>query len=466
MGSTKRTRSYNPRLIQADAEKSVLGAFFNDAPVALLQTLSTKDFTVSAHLELFDAMRRVAEEGKPIDLITVDAELTRAGVLAKVGGSTFLVETSQWVPTAANIEAYIRIIRDASLRREILDTLRNYAVSLTDLDTDVVEIIGGVRESLSRMSVAGGETVSIQKLVDDYLYGLGGKETAQPIKTGLPWLDRNVRMMPGTMTTIGARTNVGKSILMQQIGINAARHGHKVLWVSAEMTMEDIQQRAVSYLSGIHIAKIIEQNITPEEMTRLGAAHEEIRGWTMESIFDAHTIAQVDKSVRAEMQKCHYDLIVVDYLQFIAGNSGRGRSREQDVAEAVKKVRLLALDFNTAVLTAAQLNRTMESGPTKPRRPRVSDMRESGAIEQDSNIILLLCEIDEGLTLNAFQDNLLREVKASGRTLVEINIGKNRQGPKNISTNFAFNGGMMRYEDLYTAGQMREITGPTPFDEA
>jgi replicative DNA helicase len=434
-----------------------------DAPVELLQTLSEDDFTQPECRELFTAMKRVAAEGRPIDLVTLDADLSQHGTLETVGGPTYLVETSQFVPTAANVGAYINIVQDAAARRKAMQALRESAKRLYDPDAGLAEIVFGAREALGRISVGEGTTVSLADLVEHYILTMADKRD-DGIPLGFPGIDGHLVMIPGEMTVIGARSGVGKTVVMQQVGINAAGKGKRVLWVSAEMAQGQIEERAVAHVSDVSSNNVKYRNIGPDELSRIGDALQKIRGWKMEYIFDARTISQIEKRVRHKLRNDAFDLVIVDYLQFIADSGGRGKTREQEVADASRRLKTIALDFKVPLLTAAQLGRGVDSTMGKARRPRLSDLRESSSIEQDADNVVFLFEVEEASVMNEQQKSLLREVKKSGRKLIDVSIAKNRQGESGLTYSFAFNGAMMRYEGLYRPVDMRETHGATPFD--
>ncbi len=403
-----------------DAERCVLGSMLQDAEAALTASglLKPEDFYHPAHSEIFSAMQAVRESGSPVDLVTVDAELANRGTLDGVGGTGYMIEISQYVPTTANVDAYIGIVRDASARRRIICILRDGAVKAAIPQSGEAnapeQIIEGVREQLAGIITRAGSGKSAQDMMVDAMLAMTRK--TEDLQTSIPWLDAHFGLRDGELTVIGARPGIGKSILLFQIAAHVARHGRPALFFSMEMNSAQLGGRWFSSRVSVDLNAITRKNASLEEYERM-AKLMSIDADALITLEDVRcSVGEIAAKARKHIRVHGPSLIVVDYLQLVKSGV-RKPNREQEVAYISGELKGLAKELNVPVLTASQLSREMTRAG---RRPNLADLRESGSLEQDADNVLFLHVPDED------------GAKNKSFVPTEILIAKQRQGESGI----------------------------------
>lgn len=385
-----------------DAEKSVLGALLldTDAIVKVVEFLRPKHFYRGEHANIYDAIMTLFENREPADLITVQSELKKMGQLEKVGGVSYLTELVNFVPTAANIETYARIIKDAAVKRFILSASANIG-DLVFSENNTNELLDKAEQLLYAVSQDNvkQDFVPIKDTLEitfDRLDELSkNKGELRGVPTGLKSLDKMLSgMREGNLLILAARPSVGKSSLAFCIGQHAATIKKSgVAIFSLEMSREMIVDRMISAQANIDNWKISTGNLSTEDFEKYGIAAGEL---AEASIFidDTPAISLLEmrtKSRRLFMEH-KIDLIIVDYLQLMRGT--RLESRTIEVSELSQGLKALARELKVPVLALSQLSRAVEQrGGDK--KPQLSDLRDSGSIEQDADVVMFLWRLDD-----------------------------------------------------------------------
>lgn len=415
----------------ADAERSVLGALLQDAGVAtvVFETLMPDDFYTAEHREIFDAMRTLHIGGSPIDVMTVSNELTRRGTLEGVGGTAYLLTAYRYVPTTANTRSYVQIVQEKSTLRKLIGACRRIEEQcmsgLDPLDTvlhsaeraifDIVMKRSGM-ESLQPLNAVLVQT--FDKIEE--MSRLKGKLAGVP--TGLYDLDRQLTgLHGGELVIAGARPAMGKTSLALGIAQFAAGKTHKCVAVfSMEMPREQIGMRILCNAASINMQRVRNGMLSDDEWVKLG---DHLNRLSHSRIFiddtPGLTPSQVRSRSRRLMMEQGLDLIVIDYLGLMSADK-RVENRQLEVSEISRGLKAIALELKVPVLACAQLARANMSRADK--RPMLSDLRDSGSIEQDADVVLFIHR--EGY----YQTGPSEEAKADD-TAGEIIVAKQRNGP-------------------------------------
>ena len=420
-----------------DAEQSALGAALQNAYAAdeAHERLDVEDFYDRWHKEIFAAITELSAVGTPIDLVTVTEALKRRGMLEAVGGARYLAELVSTVPAPTNIRHYADIVLDHATRRRLIEaaekiiemsasgkedaeTARNFAES-TILDIGQ----GGQKEDYAPVSSVIGRAFERMK----ELSKLGAGEVPG-LTTGFRELDRlTLGLQKSSLVILAARPSQGKTSLALNIGLNAAFKKDAVVMVfSIEMSKSDLVQRMLSTQAGIELTLLRNGQAMKdtENMTRLGEVAEELAA-TKIYIDDTSSI-QIgeirNKCRRAKnFNDNKLDLVIIDYLQlmdlgFSAKTSARPENRQQEISTLTRMLKQLAREMECPVLVLSQLSREVER--RSGNRPVLSDLRDSGAIEQDADVVMFI--YSEAEKEDSFDPDLNRTK--------QISIAKNRNG--------------------------------------
>ena len=381
-----------------ESEKGVLGSMLTSADATLLaiESLMPEDFYDPANREIFEAMLTLSATGSAIDIISVDAELSRRGKLDTVGGIDYLMELSSGLASSSNIHSYIRIVNEKSTLRKLIaasETLLNDCYS-TDKDIgDVLNIAERLIYDIT-MKRGGEELQPIQPVLIstferiEHLYKTKGR--IDGVETGYRDLDDTLTgLHGGELVLIAARPSMGKTSIGMNFVENAAiRTGKKCAVFSLEMPAQQIAMRMLCTEALVDMQNVRKGNLNEDDWTKLSDAM--IRIGQSEIYIDATpgiTVAEMrSKSRRLQLEK-GLDLILIDYISLMTSESTFG-SRQEEVASISRSLKALAIELNVPVIALQQLSRA----PTgrSNHRPVLSDIRESGAIEQDADVVMFL----------------------------------------------------------------------------
>ncbi|WP_425459375.1 replicative DNA helicase [Flexivirga caeni] len=426
------------------AEQSVLGSMLlsKDAIADAAEALDGRDFYRPAHESIYEAIIDLYGRGEPADAITVADELTKRGELSRIGGQAYLHELIQGVPTAANAGYYAEIVAErAVLRRLVTAGTRIVQMGYADGGGDVVDVINAAQAEVFGVT-AGKEAEDYVRLGDiiaetadeiDAASSTGGQMTGVP--TGFTDLDALTNgLHPGQMIVIAARPAVGKST----IGLDIARAcsikaGMTSAVFSLEMSKTEISMRLLSAEGGIQLQHMRKGTMRDEDWTRLAT--------TMGKVADAPlfiddspnmSLMEIRSKCRRLKERNDLRLVVIDYLQLMTSGK-RVESRQQEVSEFSRALKLLAKELNVPVIAISQLNRGPEQRTDK--RPQMSDLRESGSIEQDADMVILLHR----------EDSYDKESERAGEA--DLIVAKHRNGPTDTIT-VAFQGHYSRFTNM------------------
>ena len=391
----------NAKVVPQDinAEKSLLGAILlSDTSFPdILEKISDQDFYDTAHAKIFKAMSNLYTNHRPIDLLTLTSELRAEKNLKNVGGAHYLTELTNYVPTAAHASAYADIISECALRRRLIDTGTNIVKQAYDNGSNMGELLGSAEKELFKVtdkSIKSDYAALDTLLVDAYdrIEDLHkNKGSLRGLKTGFKDLDnKTAGLQQGDLVIVGARPAMGKTTFAQNIAYNVATINKRgVLFFSMEMASNEIVDRMIADVSGIDSWKIRTGNVTDEDFAKIGDALGEM-GEAPLYIDDTSSMTVLEMRNKARRAAHDHDigLIIVDYLQLISGSDRYAGNRVQEVTEISRGLKQLARELSVPVVALAQLSRNV-TGRDDPR-PVLSDLRESGSIEQDADLVIML----------------------------------------------------------------------------
>ena len=408
-----------------EIERSILGLVIvnNNLINILLEKMRSDYFYDPANKIIFDAIRSLNFANKPVDYTTIADELEKEENLKSIGGVAYLYGLLEPSYYAANIEAYMEIVKEKAILRNLLGLGREVISDVYQSKDDSEALIGRFSEKLFRMSDYSTEEglTKLETIVPStYQYMIEMKDnegSLTGITTGFKDLDRQLSGLQNSdLVLLAARPSVGKTALGINIGINAAKAGKRVAVFSLEMSKRQISQRIISMLSMVELQNIISGNITDEDWQVLFTKVDQIKDLDV-FIDDTASISLTELRAKAKRKKQEtgLDLIVIDYLQLMTTDSNRIENRQQEISNISRGLKALAKELNIPVLALSQLSRKSEERTNK--RPILSDLRESGAIEQDADVVMML-----------YRDDYYNEDTAHPNVL-EVIIGKHRNGP-------------------------------------
>ena len=434
-----------------EAEINVLGAAMqSDKALKAVVEMDPDDFSEPAHRLILNAMKDLNRAGTPVDLVTMYAELQKSNRIEIIGGAAYLPQLISSVVTTANVKSYIRIVRECATRRR----LRSIGESLIQESAESEKNVDEIRETaaLDIRKVKGDGGIRLvnqeQAVIDTYeQLSDAQKREDHPdnrIMTGLGPLDKMTGGLYGSkLMIIGARPSVGKSIFAMTICLNAAKQGKRVLYITMEMKVNELMEREFASASMVNLSEITSGEISEDGWIKLA---ESIPTLVSRQIFyctDGYTVEDIRRAAFMLYEDGGIDLICVDYLQLLEGSKKRS-NRQEEVSDISRGLKRLAQELNIPIIALSQLNR----GNAKEKRPpTMNDARESGAIEQDANIFLLLHDPDVDELKNEDLRRLHKNLGDRGMKLIYVNVDKNRQGRKGIFY-IAFDGDHMRFLPL------------------
>ena len=418
-----------------EAEEAVLGGILldNRAFALVLETMQgAEDFYIEAHQKIYAAMVRISEQSQPIDMITLAEKLRDGGDLEACGGHSYLAALIDATPTTANIENHAKIVSSKALVRRAVYAGREIAADGMTDPGEVEEFLDSAEQKVFEIARArqASPYQRVKAIVHDVFQSIeaaserDGKVTGIP--TGFDDLDeKTAGLQPGDLVIIAGRPSMGKTAFALNLAINAAlredpdANGRKfhTLILSLEMGREQLVRRMLCSEGRVDASKVRIGNVGTDDWPRLIEA----ANWLSQApLFVDDTAALTVLEVRAKARRLaaeeHLDLVVIDYMQLMQGSSKASKeSREREISEISRSLKGLAKELSVPVVALSQLNRQLESRQDK--RPILADLRESGAIEQDADVIMFV-----------YRDEVYnKDTAAAG--IAEIIIGKQRNGP-------------------------------------
>ena len=408
-----------------EAEQAVLGSMLTDkdATIAAIEVLKEDDFYREDNKLIYRAILNLYNRAEPVDIITLKSELTSMGKFDAVGGLEYLADLPEKVPTTANVERYIKIVEEKAILRNLIKTA-NEIISLGYDPTEEVENIMDSAEKkifdIMQSKNQKGYSPIKDVLVDTFsqlevLYNQ--KQHITGVPTGFADLDYKTAGLHGSdLILLAARPAMGKTAFALNIATNAAvREKVPVAIFSLEMSKEQLVNRVLCGEAMVDSNKVRTGKLDEQDWAKLASA---LGPLSESEIYIDDTPGISVMEIRAKCRKLKLEknigLVVIDYLQLIQGSNKRGGSREQEISEISRSLKILAKEINVPVIALSQLSRAPEQRPD--HRPMLSDLRESGAIEQDADIVMFL-----------YRDDYYNE-DSDKKNIAEVILAKHRAG--------------------------------------
>ncbi|MFB9279303.1 replicative DNA helicase [Cohnella cellulosilytica] len=409
-----------------EAEQAVLGAILLEAEalVSAMERVKSEDFYSVAHQRIFDAMVSLNDDNQPIDLVTLASRLQDLGQMEEVGGIIYLTKLANAVPTAANVEYYATIVEEKSILRRLIRTAtqivsNGYAteddvsVLLNDAETRIMEI-SSRRTSTGFISIRDVLMEVFERV--EFLFNNRGGVTGIP--SGFVDLDRmTAGFQKNDLIIVAARPSVGKTAFALNVAQNVAvRASETVAIFSLEMSAAQLVQRIICAESNVDAQRMRTGHLEGDDWEKLSMA---IGSLSEAQIYIDDTPGITVSDIRAKCRRLKKEkglgMILIDYLQLIQGRGKAGENRQQEVSEISRTLKQIARELEVPVIALSQLSRGVEQRQDK--RPMMSDLRESGSIEQDADIVAFLYRDD-------YYDK-----ESEKKNIIEIIIAKQRNGP-------------------------------------
>ena len=435
-----------------DAERSVIGAMLQDNSAASLafENLVPEDFYSPEHKEIFGAMQALHIAGSPIDLMTVGNELTRRGTMDSVGGSAYLLQALRFVPTTANTRTYIEIVLEKATLRKLIDAsqrISEQCYAQTDALSDVLKSAEKRIFDIVMRRTGAQSLMPLQKVLMstfdtiEELSRLKGKLSGVP--TGLYDLDRMLTgLHGGELILVGARPAMGKTSMALGVAQFAGVKAHKSVAIfSLEMPAEQIGMRLLCSAANINMQRVRSGMLSDDEWIKLGDCINDLSNCRI-YIDDTSSLtpSQLRSRCRRLMMEQGLDLVVIDYLGLMTTDS-RAENRQLEVSEISRQLKSIALELKIPVLACAQLSRAPAARNDK--RPMLSDLRDSGSIEQDADVVMFLHREGYYASANSTEENAPKPDDNAG----EVIVAKQRNGPVG-TVNVEWQAEFARYTNL------------------
>ena len=419
-----------------EAEEAVLGSLVIDGEAILKISpfLRSQDFYRDRNRWCYEACLELFRRSEAIDQATIGHELARLNRLEEVGGHAFLSQVAAVVPTSVHVEHYARIVQRTSVMRQVIGAAGEIAALGYEDDSDVEATLSRAEDILFRVRTgrSSREFIHIREVLDKFLEdtaGVGGalERGLAPIPSGFSVVDQILGgLHRSDLIIVAGRPSMGKSSLAMNIVQSAAEFGATAAVFSLEMSRDQLVLRLLSGETGV-----------PSHSLRLGMYSEADERRVVGAVgalsdlpiyIDDNPLSTV-VDVRSKSRRLHLerglDLIVVDYLQLIEGGNGRSQNRVQEIGEITRALKALARDLNVPVVAVSQLSRAVEMRPS--HRPQLSDLRESGSIEQDADVVMFIYRDDKYVSEEEWDQR--HPDRPYPRNIAEIIVSKHRHGP-------------------------------------
>lgn len=382
-----------------DAEMSLLGAVLinEDVLADVTEYANERDFYDRRHATIYAAMLRLFEHRKPVDLLTLTDELKKKKELDEIGGTAYLTELTNYVPTAAHAATYAEMVSQKAIRRRLIKASGDISELGYDEDIEVQELLEKAETELFAVSDQNlkQDLVSMEEILTDSFDRLEelhrNKGMLRGVKTGYRDLDNmTAGLQRSDLIILAARPAMGKTTLVTNLAYNVATlNKQSVLFFSLEMSKEQLVDRMLADASGVDAWNIRTGNLSDDDFSKLSEAMGEM---AEAPIFIDDTpglsVLEMRTKARRAAHEAPLGLIIVDYLQLMQGSAKTEGNRVQEVSEISRGLKLIAREMNVPVIALSQLSRSVES--RSPQVPQLADLRESGSIEQDADIVMFI----------------------------------------------------------------------------
>ena len=419
-----KTNRIPPQALEVE-EGLLARCLMNDIEDAV-ELLTPEDYYRTAHQKIFSAVLDLAAKKQPVDLNSVVNNLRDKGQLEEIGGASYLAKLINEIPLPSSVPHYAEVISEKSVLRKLIVISNQIYQAAHGTNINVDEILDDAqRQILNINDRKKGSIRALSEIVvdarDRYEQLSESKGELTGIPSGFFDLDRLTCGFQGSdLILLGGRPSMGKTALAFNVAANAARMGHALLIFSLEMAEGQVIDRMISSESGVNNMKFKTGNFSTEDWERINKASSRVYDWPIH-IDDSASLTYMEIVRRSRRSKKEHDieLIIIDYLQYITGEKGQGKNYE--IESITRNLKAMAKDLNTPVLLLSQLNRQCEARPNPHKRPMLSDLRDSGAIEQDADLVLFM-----------YRPERYGENDKGGNAqpgVAEINIAKHRNGP-------------------------------------
>ena len=413
-----------------DAEKSVLGCAFlsKNSLTKICEDLYSEMFYSEANQKIFEAIKSCYDQKIPIDITTVMEELDKKKNLSAIGGIEYLSEVIDSVPTAANLDYYIKIVKDKAVMRNLIETATDIVTDAYEEDEDITHLLDNAEKKILNV-VKERQTSDFIHIRDaiaiaqENLEKLSqNKEDITGVPTGFYDLDRVTSgLHAGEMIIIAARPGMGKTAFALNIATYAAQNTSKAVAIfNLEMPAEQLVNRMRSSVGQIDSSKIRTGNMSHEDWKRINEANSQLAETNIQIVDDAGiTAAEIKAKCRNLANKEEgLALVIIDYLQLVTSGGKRPESRQQEVSDISRSLKTMAMELKVPVIALAQLSRNAEK--RESNQPMLADLRESGSIEQDADMVLFINRSD--------YYKAKEQLDASKNVVADIIIAKHRKG--------------------------------------
>jgi replicative DNA helicase len=428
-----------------EAEEAVLGSILINPETYydVAQFLQSEDYYIHRHQWVWQALVRLNDRRVPIDILTVTEELEQMGKLAEVGGAAYLTALINNVPSSLHAEAYGRIVEESAIRRRMLEAANQIARLAYQEEANIDTVMDNAEKAVFGVSERRltRDLQSIQQALSEYYARIGQlaarDEEMFGVPTGFIDLDRMLGgLQPSDLLIIAGRPGQGKTGFLLSVARNAAQtHKKKIAIFSLEMSNEQLVQRLIAQDTGIDSQRLRNGKLFENEWPLFTQS---IETFSNTRIYLDDTPAITPLQLRTKCRRLHMefglDLVIVDYLQLMSSEQ-RSENRVQEVSYISRNLKVLARELNVPVLAAAQLSRAVEQRADK--KPMLSDLRESGSLEQDSDIVMFIYRPDQ------YEKDTVKQ------NLAEIIVAKHRNGPVG-SVELVFRQNLAKFENAAT----------------
>ena len=428
-----------------EAEEAVVGAVFINPEVYydVAQFLSADDFYIHRHRWVWDAFTSLHEQRIPVDLLTVSDELDRRGQLSEIGGPAYLTALVNQVPSSLNAESYGRIVEGYSVRRKMINAANQIASIAYNERTSVDDVMNEAEKAVFNVSERRlkHDLQPISSVLSEYYDRIDDlakrPEEFFGVPTGFIDLDKMLSgLQPSDLLIIAGRPGQGKTGFLLSVAKNAAlTHKKRVAIFSLEMSNEQVVQRLIAQETGIDSQRLRTGKLLENEWPLFTHS---IEVFSDTHVYLDDTPAITPLQLRTKCRRLHMefglDLVIIDYLQLMGGDT-RTDNRVQEVSYISRNLKVLARELNVPVLAAAQLSRAVEQRSDK--RPVLSDLRESGSLEQDADIVMFIYRPDQ------YEKDTVKQ------NVAEIIVSKHRNGPVG-SVELVFRSSLAKFENAAT----------------
>lgn len=410
----------------SEAEQTVLGAALIDhiAVEKTVNLLNNEDFYFEANREIFDSIKQVHMQNIPVDALTVTEELKKRGKIEYVGGFEYLARLTENIITSKNVEAYCNIIREKSTLRKLISASSEIIEKGYKESDDVQKIIELAESRI--FSISQNRSVNSFAQIKDVLMNVFNqleeramnKGSLTGITTGYDDLDRMTSgLQRSDLILLAARPSMGKTALALNIAMNAVKSGASVALFSLEMSKEQYVQRIISMESMVESTKLRTGNLDDDDWSRLISVMSTISNYNV-FIDDTASVSLFEVMSKCRRLKIEQglDMIIVDYLQLMTDGGKGGDNRQQEISNISRGLKAMARELDCPVIALSQLSRAPEL--RNDHRPIMSDLRESGAIEQDADVVMML-----------YRDEYYFKEESEKKGITDVIIAKQRNGP-------------------------------------